>query len=187
MAGSPFDGAVLTGGASHRMGRDKALIEVDGRPLVQAAADALIAGGASEVVLIGGDAVALAPSGLYIVADRWPGEGPLGGVITALDRPGHDVVVILACDQPGAAGLAVASVAGALGRADVAVPNVGGRRQWMHAAWRRNAVGPLLAAFEAGERSLHRAVSSLEMTEVLDGDPGWYADVDRPDDLMNWD
>ena len=44
----PFSGAVLCGGGSRRMGRDKALIAVDGRPLAVRVADAVTAAGASR-------------------------------------------------------------------------------------------------------------------------------------------
>src|SRR5438045_3278547 len=50
-------GAILAGGSSSRMGTDKALVEVDGRPMALHVADALRAGGAEVVVLVGADRV----------------------------------------------------------------------------------------------------------------------------------
>src|SRR5688500_7809469 len=95
-----FSGAVLAGGRSIRMGRDKALLPVGGRALVTIAADALRDAGASEVLVIGGDAVALQDLGLTLVVDRWPGEGPLAGLATALAAAHDEVVAVLACDLP---------------------------------------------------------------------------------------
>lgn len=66
------------------MGCDKALIEIDGRPMAARVADALRAGGCAPVLAVGGDGHALAAVGLVPVTDRWPGEGPLGGLATAL-------------------------------------------------------------------------------------------------------
>lgn len=85
----PFAGAVLCGGASRRMGRDKALIPVDGRTLAGRVADALDAAGASPVVAVGGDLAALRAEGLTAVPDAMPGAGPLAGIVTALG-PGRD-------------------------------------------------------------------------------------------------
>ena len=68
------------------MGRDKALVEVDGTPWSLAPIEALQGSGAEPVVLVGGDAAALGRFGVEVVADRWPQEGPLAGMATALDR-----------------------------------------------------------------------------------------------------
>ncbi len=189
----PFVGAVLTGGASRRICRDKALLEVDGRALAATAAQALTDAGASEVVAVGGDADGLSAVGLTVVADRFPGEGPLGGIVTAL---GHfaslDVpVVVLACDLPAASAANVASTVSAVQEEAgplVAVPLVEGRRQWMHACWTPRAGALIAAAFEAGERAAWRAAESstgagLRITEVAGPSSDGFRDVDQPGDL----
>ena len=45
MTAPSFAGAILTGGSSTRMGRDKALLEIGGRALAGRVADALRGGG----------------------------------------------------------------------------------------------------------------------------------------------
>ena len=178
-----FDGAVLAGGASTRMGRDKALIEVDGVPMVTIAVDALRGAGASDVWVVGGDREAIEALGHRWVPDRHPGDGPLGGVITALAEATADVVAVLACDHVAAAAPAVRIVVGALGDGDVAVPVVEGRSQTLHAAWRRSALERLEVVFEAGGRSVRDGLAVLDVVQILDGDPCWFADADTPDDL----
>lgn len=182
-ADATFDGAILAGGASSRMGRDKALIEIDGTPMVRIAATALADAGAARVFVVGGDAPAIEAAGLAWVADDYPGEGPLGGVITALRAATAPVVVVLATDHVAAAAPAVTSVAGALGSADVAVPVSDGRAQTLHAAWRRSALPTLEAVFDSGARSVRAALDRLDVVQLLDGDPCWFADADTPDDL----
>ena len=177
-------GAVLAGGASRRMGRAKAFIEVDGRPMVRRVADALTAAGADPVVVIGGDAPRLDALGLAVVADRHPGEGPLGGIITALTAAdGADAVAVLACDLVAASPVEVQRLAATLPGHDVAVPVVDGRRQWAHAVWSPAALPALEAAFATGERAPRRAVSDLVVVDVAVDDPRAYADADTPDDL----
>ncbi len=168
------------------MGRDKALLEVDGMALAAVVAGALRAAGADPVVAVGGDEPALRRLGLDVVPDDHPGEGPLGGVLTALRHAPTPVVAVLGCDLPRARAAAVATVVGALGgRADaaVAMPVVDGRRAFVHAAWRRSAAAQLEAAFAGGERSLAGAVAGLQVLDVEGVDPVWLADVDVPDDL----
>lgn len=180
----PFAGAVLAGGRSRRMGRDKAFLRRGGSTLLERAAGALRDGGADPVVVIGGDPVAVAACGLAPVPDRWPGEGPLGAIITALHVVPTEVVVVLPCDLTDPSSGAVTAVVDILGDADVAVPVVSGAPQWMHAAWHRRAHVRLEEAFEAGARSPRLAVRSLRIAHLLDGDPSWFHDADSPEDLL---
>ena len=185
-----FTGIVLAGGSSSRMGRDKALLEVEGRPLARVAADALRLAGAGRIVAVGGDTSALTARGIETVADAYPGEGPLGGIITALRLDGDDtnIVMILACDMPAIDGPTVAAIVGTLrrsARADVAAPTVDGRRQILTAAYRRTLLPALEQAFAEGERSPRRALdrAGIEIAEVVGLEVGRLGDVDRPGDL----
>lgn len=178
-----FSGAVLAGGASSRMGTDKAMIQLGDARLVEIAANALSSAGARDVCVVGGDRAAIEGLGLAYVPDQFPGEGPLGGIITALENADADIVAVLACDHVATEGVAVRSIVGALGTADVAIPVVDGRRQVLHAAWRRAAAGHLRTAFADGERSVRAGIDGLQVVELLDGDPCWFGDADAPDDL----
>jgi molybdopterin-guanine dinucleotide biosynthesis protein A/rhodanese-related sulfurtransferase len=168
------------------MGRDKALLEVGGRALAAVVGDALRAAGADPVLAVGGDGAALAGLGLDAVPDDHPGEGPLGGVLTALRRAPTDLVAVLACDLPGARPGGVAAVVAALAAqpgADVALPVAGGRRALVHAAWRSRVEPALASAFAGGERSLAGALRGVRVVEVAGIDPAEVADVDVPADL----
>lgn len=163
------------------MGEDKALVDVDGRPLAGIAADALQAAGADEVFAVGGDARGLEASGLRVVPDEFPGEGPLGGILTALDAAAAEVVVVLACDLPGVTAEAVETVLAGLGDADVAVPHVDGRAQHLLAAWRRApAQARLTEAFRSGERAIWRTCEGLCVARVTLRDAAWARDADDP-------
>ncbi|MEY2478781.1 MAG: hypothetical protein QOG87_4096 [Actinomycetota bacterium] len=167
------------------MGRDKALIEVDGRALACIAADALATAGADDVFAVGGDADALEALGLRVVADGWPGEGPLGGLVTALATATQDTVVVLACDLPGVTAEAVRALVDALVEYDGAVPVVAGRAQHLVAAWRRDqALGPLRSAFSGGERAIWRACDALRVAPVTFRDASWTRDADDADALF---
>ncbi len=91
-------GFVLAGGKSSRMGRDKALLEIDGESLI-ARATRLVRAVLSEPVVIvstpGYEAL-----GLKIVADDFPGYGPLGGIATALHISTKPWNLVIACDLP---------------------------------------------------------------------------------------
>ena len=85
-------------------------------------ADALRGAGAEPVLAIGGDRPALEALGLTWVADRYPGEGPLGGILSAFGAVGdHDLVAILATDLPDLDAAVVRALVTGLGAHDVAV------------------------------------------------------------------
>lgn len=174
------DGAVLVGGASRRMGRDKALVEVEGVPMASRVAAALDAAGAREVVLIGGTDRRLSRRH---VADAHPGEGPLGGVLTALAASDADLVVVTACDLPWLDAGTVRALLEGLGAADVAFARTD-RREPLCAVWRRSSAAPALArAFDTGERAIHRAVGGLRVVDIEVGLRA-LTNVNTPDDLV---
>lgn len=93
-------GVVLAGGESRRMGRDKALVEVDGEPLWKRQLGVLLGAGASRAVLIrrgGQEPIAYPDCHL----DRVPDSGPLAGLHAAMEIGGHPLVAVLAVDMPG--------------------------------------------------------------------------------------
>jgi molybdopterin-guanine dinucleotide biosynthesis protein A len=98
---------ILAGGKSSRMGRDKSLLELDGEPLVQRAAN-LLEPLVSKVTLVISAAPSSTPAdtnrhstfGLPTLTDRWPNSGPLGGIATALANSQSEWCLILACDMP---------------------------------------------------------------------------------------
>jgi molybdopterin-guanine dinucleotide biosynthesis protein A len=166
------------------MGRDKALLEVDGVPMALRVAQALREAGAAEVFGVGGDSAGLTAAGLRVVPDRWPGEGPLGGLVTALRAAVEDVIVVLACDLPSMGPTTVGALLEGLGDADGAdgaVAVVGSRAQHVVGAWRRRALVSLEAAFVSGERAVWRACRSLRVTLVTLRAPNEAADADNPD------
>ena len=87
-------GAVLAGGSSTRMGRDKAEVPVGGRTMIDRVATTL--GTACDgVVVLGPDR-----EGFETWGDRGPGLGPLAGLTTALERTDADQVLLVAVDNP---------------------------------------------------------------------------------------
>jgi molybdopterin-guanine dinucleotide biosynthesis protein A len=161
------------------MGTDKATLQVSGVAMARRVADALVASGCSPVVAIGGDAVELVTLGLTYVADDYPGEGPLGGVITALGL--GSPVMVAACDLADLGPATVTSLVDALGQHDAAVA-YSGRAEPLCAVWSAGAAPVLRARFEAGERTMHRAIEGLDIawvTVVADD----LRNVNTPDDL----
>jgi molybdenum cofactor guanylyltransferase len=165
-------GYVLGGGASTRFGRDKALAQIDGKPMLLRMCDLLgdVTHGV-RVVAAPGKYVNL---GADLVTDRWPGEGPLGGIITALlanagTHGGREWNVILGCDMPFLTRewLVFLVERAPESPADVVVPQSKHGLEPLCACWRTSAAGKLQRVFDAGVRKITEAMKHLEM-EVLD-------------------
>jgi molybdenum cofactor guanylyltransferase len=182
-ASERFTGAVLTGGKSTRMGRDKALIEVDGVPLAVRAATALRVASASGVFAVGGDLDALEALGVDARPDLYPGEGPLGAILTAFAAASTDLVVVLACDLPNVDADTVRRLLEAIGEHAAAVPRTD-RAHPLCAVYRVSRCGDRLGqAFANGERTVHRAVETLDVARVHLPVPEVLRNVNRPGDL----
>jgi molybdopterin-guanine dinucleotide biosynthesis protein A len=166
MSGADFTVAILIGGDSTRMGTDKAAYEIDGVSMAQRVADAATSAGASEILFIGGtQARAKKFSGTW-KKDLYPGEGPLGGVITALKSSSHDAVVVLSCDMPFVTDSVISSLIRALPDAQATVGRTD-RLNWLCAAWsKEECLKTLESVWKRNERAVHRAAVLLDVAEV---------------------
>lgn len=95
-------GFVLTGGRSSRMGRDKALLPIEGSLLIERTAE-VVRAAAGSVTLIGAPG-RYAHLGLPVLPDLVHDGGPAGpicGLHTALKTTRSDWNLVVACDMPG--------------------------------------------------------------------------------------
>ena len=182
-----WTGIILTGGASTRMGRDKAFIEIAGEPMVVRVARELRAAGAGDVICVGGDATQLQAHGLTVVTDDDPGQGPLGGLLSAFRATDAGEVLVAPCDLLAPRASAFVAIVDALRASDAAaaVPMVNGVAQPLNAAYRAAAYEPLAQEFARGERSVKRALRAIQITIVDAVDPAALADADTPEDLVS--
>lgn len=166
MSLSDFSVAILIGGDSSRMGSDKATFEVDGIPMATRVAEAARLAGAQEILLVGGtQAKAKKLTGIW-KKDAFPGQGPLGGVITALKSASHDSVVVLSCDMPFITDAVVLSLVRGLSDAQASVGRTD-RLNWLCAAWSKSECLPTLqTVWKREERAVHRAAVLLDVAEV---------------------
>jgi molybdopterin-guanine dinucleotide biosynthesis protein A len=166
MSGAEFTVAILVGGDSSRMGSDKALYEVDGSTMAQRVADAATAAGASELLVIGGTAARAKKLTGTWKKDLYPGDGPLGGVITALKASSHDSVVVLSCDMPFITDAVITSLIRGLADAQATVGRTD-RLNWLCAAWsKQECLKTLESVWKRNERAVHRAAVLLDVAEV---------------------
>ena len=98
MNASSFSAVLLAAGRSTRMGRDKALLEIDGQPLWRRQRAVLEALAPEEIFLSVRPEQAWARDGKFsaLLFDDLPNAGPISGLTAALERTTHAHVIVLA-------------------------------------------------------------------------------------------
>jgi molybdenum cofactor guanylyltransferase len=175
-------GFVQAGGGSTRFGTNKALVRLGSKTMLQRTGE-LLASVCHDVAIV-------APAGKYaeapwpVIADRWPGQGPLGGILTALHHlrtidPGDQkrdeegdscsFALILSCDMPFLTTEFLRFLADRAlsSEAAIIVPEASRRLEPLCACWCSAAVSAIQAAFDAGGRKVTEAMKQVSM-EVLD-------------------
>jgi molybdenum cofactor guanylyltransferase len=186
--------AVLAGGASRRMGRDKATLAVGGVELASVAL-AAAARVADPVVLVAPEGHPARRLATRLVTD--PGRGPLAAVAAALDALDADHVLVLAGDHPGLRVELLAHLVALAPGAEAVACRRGPRLEPLVAVYQR---APALAlararlAEAAGDHSLAGLLAGLGTLVVeeprwlaLDPDGRSFVDLDDPADLAAWE
>jgi molybdenum cofactor guanylyltransferase len=161
----PPSGLILCGGGSRRMGQEKALIPVEGRPLVLRVAERL--GRISDpVILAPGQPGRLGELGFPEVADEVPEAGPLGGLCAGLAASPHALMAVVAADMPFASPEVMALLARALRGEDAVVPVTPHGREPLHAVYATAALPIMREALAGGRLALRRVLLELRVRTV---------------------
>jgi len=169
------------------MGVDKATMVLDGVSMAQRAVAAVRAAGLTTVVTVGGDAAGLTGVADEHLADRFPGEGPLGGVVTAALASPAQRLVVVPCDLPDLDPVVLEQLQTITG-AGVAVPSVDGRVQWSVAVVQGAFSATIVSRFETGSRALRDGYGPVGTDVVVlevSGGRG-LDDLDTPEDVERW-
>ena len=192
--------AILTGGQARRFqGRDKSRLPAfPGGPAILDHLLAMLAPVASEILIVTSRERAAdftnraGPPPVRVVLDGFPGTGPIGAIVTALDASRAPSLFVAAGDMPGLSSGAIAELVRLheSSGADVTVPESARGVEPLAAVYSRTARGPLAAALDRGELSLQRALETVRLTRVAAaslaafGDPGQlFRNVNTPEDL----
>lgn len=97
-ASQPITGIVLAGGKSSRMGQDKGLLPLQGKPMVQWVLDALTP--CVDHIIIVANEPAYAQLGYPTATDLIANAGPAGGIYTGLKASETALNFIVSCDMP---------------------------------------------------------------------------------------
>ena len=164
------------------MGRDKSLLLFRGKRLIDFSLAVL--SHFSETILISTQNPALARLGFPLVADEFPGIGPISGLYSALKASQTRNNLIIPCDTPNIdasvyerlmdnAGDCLAAVAG----------SASGLREPLIGYYDRSAVEVLGGQIRAGDYKLQNALGRLEARIEVFSDARLFLNLNAPSDL----
>jgi molybdopterin-guanine dinucleotide biosynthesis protein A len=185
-------GVILAGGASRRMGQNKAFLEWNGHPLISVVAGRLrsVVG---EVIILAHDTESYASFADRCVPDLYPGVGTLGGIHAGLTAATHDLVMVVGCDMPFLDPAVLdwfvqtASSANGAGDADLVILKHEAGVEPLHAVYRKSCLPVIEATIQSGERCAYAFYDQIRVHYVtpaeiagLDPDLVSFLNVNTP-------
>lgn len=177
---------VLAGGASTRMGRDKATLPWKGGTFLSEIVDALRAA-CAEVFVVAAPDQRLPVIPATVVRDSVAHQGPLHGLITGLEaaqRAGHHWVFVCATDMPLVDARLVEILTRESGSEDVVLAHDGTRMQPLAALYSVAALDKARAYMKTGRRSMYGLINALESRVVEMSDHlGELININTPEEF----
>ena len=184
-----FDAAaiVLAGGKSQRMGRDKASLLWEGKTMLERTLGMLLPE-FPEIVLVGRTFPDLDPK-VHALTDELPGQGPLGGLVTALSASGREWNFLVACDMPFLDPLVFRTLWEYRHLAQAVVPVSAGRCQPLCGLYHRGTLAQAKALLGADKRSMMGFLEGVHAYQVPESlcvekgiSPKLFTNLNTPED-----
>jgi len=194
-------GIILCGGRSRRFGKDKALLTIDGVPMVRRMAGR-ISPVVDEIIIAARDpaqheslaAISAIPDGAEVVFDPVLGYGPVAGILAGLSVSKSKYSICLACDLPYVNPEVIDALFGYAeeNNSDAAIPkHPDGVLEPLHAVYGRSMVGACRDAMGEEEHTIRGAISLLddvlfvpvESLRRFNPDLRTFLNVNYPEDL----
>lgn len=183
--------AILAGGKSRRMGgADKALIKVDGVPMIERVVKA-VTPWVEETVIIANTPEAYEHIGLPVYRDIVTGMGPLSGLVTAFDILDTNELLLVACDMPFVTTEMIRFIISCANRGgDGVIPFADGREQGLLAVYRKPAIEKIRTRIEEGTIQFNEFRSGLEKStigeeelRIVDPELKSFININSPDEI----
>jgi molybdopterin-guanine dinucleotide biosynthesis protein A len=176
---------ILAGGGSRRMGQDKSLLDINGQPMISHIAGQLDF--FPERLISSNDPEKYAFLSLPVVPDREPGQGPLMGILSGVERAAHDLCFVAGCDIPTLDAGFILRLLAQAGHCDVVIPrHPDGRVEPLLAVYRKSIIPVAEAALQGGHRRVSAILNSLRVQFVSSENMSWYCNLNTMEDYRRW-
>ena len=174
-------GILLAGGMSRRMGRDKAMIEVDGEYLYRFPLRVLEE--LCDRILISTCRDSGFPDIHDRICDEVEGAGPMGGLYTCLKKSQTDLNMVISCDLPMVNEELMKYLIRESAGYDIAIPAMSpDKPEPLCGIYRKNLVAPLLQSLQIGNFAVHSVFPQVRSRIIqIDASMPFY----HPDLFLN--
>ena len=185
---------VLAGGEGTRLGKNKLLQVVGGRPLLQRVIDSLDPI-ADSILVVSGQGQPSPPvealhARVSFASDIYPRKGALGGIYTGLSVSETIHSLVVAADMPFLNPALLSFLMDAAAGFDVVMPRLQGLIHPLHAVYSRACLPAIREKLERGQLQIRTILPLVRVRYVeeaeIDGlDPGYlsFFNINTPDDL----
>jgi molybdopterin-guanine dinucleotide biosynthesis protein A len=173
---------VLAGGHSSRMGRDKALLDIGGKPLISLICDALRPN-FKELIVSCADPARYAFVDAIFARDRAADRGPLMGLLCSLDASSSDLNFVVACDMPAIRLYPARRLLRELRNADAAIPCHPAGLEPLYAVYRRSLRRKVAALLGKGKGDVRSLYATCRTRYVDFSDPTPFRNLNTPEDF----
>jgi molybdenum cofactor guanylyltransferase len=179
-------GAILAGGSGRRIGGDKAVVELHGRPLISYPLEAVqLALGRRVAILAKADTRLPYVSGVTVWIEPDSRHHPLVGITQALALADGPPVLVCGADLPFVSPALISRLARANpGRAPAVIACTRGEMQPLLGCYQRRALPLLSAEAKAPTGPVRETIAAIDPLLLEVDDPEELFDVDSPDDLL---
>jgi molybdopterin-guanine dinucleotide biosynthesis protein A len=185
-----LDGFILLGGASSRMGTDKARLSLGGKQFVERIAEQLAT--VTATVKVVGDGESARSFKWKNVPDVFPNWGALGGLHSALAASQIDWALIVACDLPFVTGELFVRLASHRENFDAVIPvQADGRPQPLCGLYRSVKCAPIARELiESGERRPRELLQKIKTRWIrpeelsdIEGSADFFMNINTPEEF----
>lgn len=190
---SPLEGTtgiILAGGKSKRYGRNKALVDLGGVPLIER-----VVGTMSSVfqrlILVTNTPHEYSHLHLPMYQDLIKGLGPLGGIYTGLSAISDEAGFFVACDMPFINGALIRHMVRVRGDFDVVAPKIDWKIEALHALYCKKGLPTVKGLIDSGEYQVVKFYRKVRVKYIgekeiraFDPDLRSFFNVNRPEELL---
>ena len=178
-----FEAVILAGGESSRMGSDKGLIEINGKPMVVCLIDTL--NPIAHSLWVSTLNKNYIQFGISLVTDEYTAIGPLGGLHAALKRACKEYVLVVSVDAPFVSEECVLKLIGQAELDTIAISKCAGKSYPLIAIYPVSILAKLEEYIEQGKRSVFGFLHTQKVKEVEFSEQykDCFHNINTPEDL----